>query len=116
MNYRYNRFFAPMAFLLTGLLFGCSPHDASQIQQDTHQLAKDTGKAVGGVTLATKVNTALSMHKGVDMSGLHIDTTGDGTVTLGGHVRNEEEKKTVEETAKGVTGVNKVVNNLRVAP
>ena len=116
MNSRDKRLFIPAALLLAGLLFGCNSQDASQLQQDTHQLAQDTGKAVGGVALQGKVATALSMHKGVDMSGIHIDTDSSGVVTLGGHVRNTQEKKTVVATAEGVTGVSKVVDNLRVQP
>ncbi|HLK57139.1 MAG TPA: BON domain-containing protein [Chthonomonadaceae bacterium] len=116
MNSRYSPILAPAALLMAGLLMGCSTQDSQKIEQDTQSLAHDTGKAVGGVGIQAKVVTALSTHKGVDMSGLHIDTNSDGVVTLGGHVRSEEEKQTVVETAKGVSGVTKVVDNLRVQP
>ena len=115
MVYRVKRIYAPASFLLAGLLFGCNPQDAQHLEQDTRHLAQDTGQAFGSATLATKVSTVLSLRKGVDMSGIHIDSA-DGVVTLGGHVRNQEEKKRVVDTVNGITGVDKVVDNLRVQP
>jgi len=104
------------ALLIIGLLAGCNPQDAKNLGQDTATLAKDTGQALGSATLATKVNTVLSLRKGVDMSGLHIDAK-DGTVTIGGHVRNSEEKKRILDTVDGIRGVDKIISSdLRVKP
>lgn len=97
------------------LLSGCNPQDAQHISQDTRQLAQHTGQALGSASLAGKVNMVLSLRKGVDMSGLHVEAQ-DSTVTLGGHVRNAEEKARVEETVQNIRGVDKVINNLRVQP
>ena len=104
------------ALLLIGLLTGCNPQDAKNLGQDTATLAKDTTQALGSATLASKVNTVLSLRKGVDMSGLHIDAK-DGTVTLSGHVRNSEEKKRVIDTVDGIRGVDTLLSkDLRVQP
>jgi len=101
---------------MMGLLAGCNPQDAKNLGQDTATLAKDTTQALGSATLASKVNTVLALRKGVDMSGLHIDAQ-DGTVTIGGHVRNSEEKKRVLDTVDGIRGVDKIVSkDLRVQP
>ncbi len=102
--------------LLTGLLAGCSSQDAKNLGQDTAALAKDTGQALGSATLAGKVNSVLSLRKGVDMSGLHIEAA-DSTVTISGHVRNSEEKQRVLNTVDGIRGVDKIVSkDLRVQP
>ena len=104
------------ALLMMGLLAGCNPQDAKNLGQDTATLAKDTTQALGSATLASKVNTVLALRKGVDMSGLHIDAQ-DGTVTIGGHVRNSEEKKRILDTVDGIRGVDKIVSkDLRVQP
>lgn len=100
--------------LLIGLC-GCNPQDAKNLSQDTAHLAKDTGQALGSATLAGKVNGVLSLRKGVDMSGLHVDAK-DGVVTLSGHVRNTEERRRVVETVNEIRGVDKVIDNLHVAP
>lgn len=93
--------------------FGCNPRDAGNISRDTGNLVKHTGEALGSATVAGKVNTVLSLRKGVDMSGLHIEAD-DGTVTVGGHVRNAEEKQRVLETVNNTRGVEKVIDKLRI--
>lgn len=104
------------ALLLIGLLAGCNSQDAKNLGQDTAALAKDTGQALGSATLAGKVNSVLSLRKGVDMSGMHIETK-DGTVMLSGHVRNTEEKQRVIDTVNGIRGVDQVISkDLRVQP
>ena len=93
----------------------CNPQDARNLAQDTRSIAMHTGQAVGNGGLAAQVNTVLALRKGVDMSGIHIDAAG-GTVTLGGHVRNEAEHRRVLQTVQDTRGVNSVVDNLRVQP
>ena len=68
-------------------LAGCNPEDANNLKTDTQKLGHDIVPIVSSATLATKINTHLSLHKGVDMSGLHIETR-DGTATVSGHVRD----------------------------
>lgn len=101
------------ALVLIFSVLGCNPKDASNISRDAGALAKSTAGAMGSATVAGKVNTVLSLRKGVDMSGLHIEAEG-GTVTVGGHVRNAAEKRRVLETVDGTRGVEKVVDKLRI--
>lgn len=104
-------------FLLTPLflmaLYGCNARDAGNLTQDARRLAGDSAQALGSATLAAKVNTVLSLRKGIDMSGFRVETQ-DGVVTLGGRVRSAVEKKLVRDTVDGIRGVDKVVDNLRV--
>ncbi len=95
------------------LLTGCNPQDARNLSQDLGRTAQHTGQALGNARLAASVNSVLLQRKGVDMSGLHVEAQ-DGVVTLGGHVRSAQERRIVVETVKGVRGVEKVVNNLRI--
>ena len=101
------------ALVLVLTTYGCNPKDAENISRDAGSLAKSTAGALGSATVAGKVNTVLSLRKGVDMSGLHIEAEG-GVVTVGGHVRNREEKRRVLETVDGIRGVDKVVDKLRI--
>ena len=102
--------------LMLGLVTGCNSQDAQHITQDTATLAKDTGQSLGSAALAGKVNSVLSLRKGVDMSGLHIEASG-GTVMLSGHVRNQEEKQRVLNTVDGIRGVDHIeAKDLRVQP
>lgn len=99
---------------LTALwLTGCSPQDAANLRHDTQQLGHDIGPAVTGAALVTKVTTHLALHKGVTQSGLHFDADGS-TVTVSGHVKDEHAKQTVLNVVKETTGVDKVVDKLRV--
>jgi osmotically-inducible protein OsmY len=102
--------------LLVGLLAGCNSQDAKTLGNDTAALAKDTGQALGGATLAGKVNSVLALRKGVDMSGMHIEASGS-TITLSGHVRNSEERQRVINTVDGIRGVEHIeAKDLRVQP
>lgn len=95
-------------------LAGCNSRDAGNLTSDVKDIAGHAGQAVGSTALAAKVNAALVMKKGVDMSGLHIEAK-DGVVTVGGHVRNANEKKTVLATVKETSGVDKLVDQLRIS-
>jgi len=93
---------------------GCNSQDARDLGHDAEQLGKTAGRAAGNAQLVARVGAALLQRKGVDMSGLHIEAVGS-TVTIGGHVRDEEERKRVIDTAEGVRGVDKVEDKLRIA-
>ncbi|MGV3614295.1 MAG: BON domain-containing protein [Fimbriimonas sp.] len=99
--------------LLALVAVGCNSGDAKELTQDAGRLAKTAGKAAGNAQVAIRVNAALANRKGVDMSGLHVESD-KGVVTIGGHVRNAEEKKRVLETARDVRGVEKVIDKLRI--
>lgn len=95
-------------------LLGCNKEDAQNLGDDAKSLATHAGAAISGLTLAGKVNTALALRKDVDMSGLHIEAK-DGVVTVGGHVENEKERRIVLDTVNNTKGVDKVVDELRLA-
>lgn len=99
--------------LVAAALVGCNANDAKELSQDAGKLAKTATKAVGNGQLAARVNVALANRKGVDMSGLHIEAE-NGIVTVGGHVRNAEEKKRVLDTVEDQRDVKKVVDKLRI--
>ena len=92
---------------------GCNPRNAGNLAQDVKSVSRHTGQALGSASLAAKVNTVLSLRKGVDMSGLHVDAQ-DGVVTLSGHVRNVEERRRVVQTVDGIRWVDKIVNQIRI--
>jgi osmotically-inducible protein OsmY len=115
MHNGWRTLFILSALCGSALLIGCNPQDAQNLTQDTRQLAEHTGQALGSASLAAKVNTVLSIRKGVDMSGLHVEAKG-GVVTLGGHVRNAEERRRIVDTVEGIRGVDKVVDNLHIQP
>lgn len=101
--------------LLAALFSGCNSEDARNLGQDTRNIAAHTTQALSNAQLAGRVSAELTQRKGVNMSGLHIEAK-DGVVTVGGHVRNAEEKKRVLETVNGIRGVDKVIDQLRVQP
>lgn len=94
-------------------LAGCNPTDAKELKRDATRIKATATRSLQNGQLALRVNAALADRKGVDMSGLHVDSEG-GVITIGGHVRSEKERKTVVETINGVRGVENVVDNLRV--
>lgn len=106
---------ALFALVLGVVVAGCNPEDASDLKRDAGQLQKTATRAASNATVAVKVNTAVSLRKGVDMSGLHIESKG-GVVTVSGHVRNPEEKRVVIETVTNTRGVEQVVDQLNVEP
>jgi osmotically-inducible protein OsmY len=99
------------AAALVILLAGCNPEDVNNLKSDTQKLGQDIGPMVSGATLQTKVNLHLTLHKGIDMSRLHIDTK-DKTVTVSGHVRDAGMHRRVIDTVRETTGVDKVVDKL----
>lgn len=92
-------------------LAGCSSQDAHNLEQDTRKLGHDIAPAVGGAALSAKVQTHLVMHKGIDVSGLHIESSGK-TVTVSGHVRDAGMHKKVIDAVQDTTGVDSVVDKL----
>lgn len=97
-------------------LAGCNSQDAKNLTQDTKTLASHATESLGNAGLAAKVNTILASWKGVDMSGLHLETK-DGVVTISGHVRNEAERRRIlKDVLPNIRGVDKVISkDLRVA-
>jgi osmotically-inducible protein OsmY len=99
--------------ILAILLVGCNSDDAADLKRDAGNLASTAGRAAGNAQLVARINAALLQRKGVDVSGLHIEAK-DGSVMVGGHVRDATEKKTVLETVKEIRGVERVEDQLRI--
>ena len=76
-------------------------------------LSSKTAALAFNTALAAKVGTHLSLHKGVDMSGLHIVASGT-TVTVSGHVRDAGMRKNVLSAIQETRGVDHVKDNLRL--
>lgn len=97
------------------VLGGCNATDAADLKGDAGKLAESAARSAVNASVVAKVNTALSLRKGVHMEGLHIEGEA-GTITVGGHVRTAAEKKLVLEIARETRGVEKLVDKLRVEP
>lgn len=105
-----------LALILGGfLLAGCNVTDSQELTNDAGKLAETATRSVANASLAVKVNTHLSLRKGVDMSGLRIESEG-GTVTVLGHVHTPKEKSLILTLARETRGVERVVDKLRVDP
>lgn len=78
----------------------------------THRSA---GGFVDDAAITTKVKAALAGAK--DVSALEVNvTTYRGIVELSGFVDSEAEARKAVEVARGVSGVQKVYNDMHVAP
>jgi osmotically-inducible protein OsmY len=105
-----------MLALLVGLLLvGCNATDSQELTQDVGKVAETATRSLANASLAVRVNTHLSLRKGVDMSGLRVESEG-GTVTVSGHVHTPQEKSLVLTIARETRGVERVVDKLRVEP
>lgn len=105
-----------LALVLGGLLLvGCNATDSQELTQDVGKVAETATRSLANASLAVKVNTHLSLRKGVDMSGLRVESEG-GTVTVSGHVHTPQEKSLVLTIARETRGVERVVDKLRVEP
>lgn len=96
-------------------LTACNPTDAKELTSDAGDLAETAARSAANAGVAAKVNTALSLRKGVHMEGLHIEAEA-GTVTVGGHVKTQKEKDLILEIARETRGVDKLIDELRVEP
>lgn len=105
-----------LALVLGGLLLvGCNATDSQELTEDVGKVAETATRSLANASLAVKVNTHLSLRKGVDMSGLRVESEG-GTVTVSGHVHTPQEKSLVLTIARETRGVERVVDKLRVEP
>jgi hyperosmotically inducible periplasmic protein len=67
--------------------------------------------------LAKKVRKAIASDKSLSTYAHNVKVIArDGTITLKGPVRSEEEKATLEAKATEIAGAGKVTNELTVAP
>ncbi len=109
--------------LLAGILIGCSSQQAAQTQR---QVTTQAGKSVGAMNEALKnihvndgalkvrVAAAIAEQTGANVFHISPDVH-NGVVTLNGTVPNSLIETTVLRTVRGLSGVKRVVNRLRVA-
>jgi osmotically-inducible protein OsmY len=74
---------------------------------------ESTGQYVDSAAITTKVKTAIATADGLSPFSINVETY-KGTVQLSGFVDTPEQRRRAEEVARGVEGVDKVVNNIRV--
>jgi osmotically-inducible protein OsmY len=94
---------------------GCNPTDSKDIQRDATKLAESSTRSLINASLAAKVNTALALRKGVDMTKFSVKSEA-GVVTLTGTISSRKEKLLILEMTKETRGVEKVVDKLAVKP
>jgi hyperosmotically inducible protein len=101
-------------FLLVALA-GCNAADQADLKKDASKLAESGTRSLGNAGLAAKVNTVLSLRKGVDTSTFSVESE-NGTITLKGTVSTLKAKKLVIELVRETKGVEKIIDKLIVKP
>src|SRR5690606_42056481 len=74
---------------------------------------ESTGEYIDDAAITAHVKTALIRQDEVKARNINVETF-RGTVQLSGFVDSREESRRAEETAKGVSGVKKVQNDLQI--
>ena len=78
------------------------------------QTSRSTGQALDDTAITARVKTEIAKTAGIgDAAMINIDTY-RGVVSLAGFVDTEQQRATAVEAARGVPGVNRVVNNLEL--
>jgi hyperosmotically inducible periplasmic protein len=92
-----------LAFLvLLGFFAGCQA-----------MTGRTAGENIDDTSLTTSVKTSLARDKAATLTRIDVDTV-KGVVTLNGVVPTAADKARALEVARGVNGVQKVVDNLQV--
>jgi len=130
MSLRMKTSFSKLRILGTAVILCCSFAPSWAGSQDTTPAADNTRvNRDAGITadlqkedkndreLARQIRKALMADKRLSTYAHNVKIiASNGTVTLRGPVRSEDEKAVVETKAKGVTGVADVKNEMTVAP
>lgn len=95
----------PLVFL-AGLAFSSAGCSATATRQSTGEYIDDTA-------LTAKVKTALITDETVKAFDVQVETF-KGAVQLSGFVDSEAQRSRAEQVARGVSGVNNVVNNIQL--
>ena len=105
-----------LATQLVAASFGCALITAPALSaQTTADQSKSTRKA--DRQLMQKIRKAVVADKSLSTEVHNINITSqDGTVTLRGTVKSDEEKKSIEDKATEIAGPGKVTSELAVAP
>jgi len=96
------------------------PDNTSVNKPDRQQgavTADQQGNSAADLDATKKIRASIVRDKGLSTYAHNVKViTRDGTVTLRGPVRSDDEKKSVESKAVAVAGAGHVVNELTVAP
>jgi hyperosmotically inducible periplasmic protein len=119
---RVNLRLAGIALLFgSGLLFGQEPGKSDNTgvnKRDRDQVTADQQKQNSSdVELTRKIRSSITKDKSLSTYAHNVKIISqDGTVTLKGPVRSEQESKTIESKAAKVAGAGNVKNQLDIAP
>jgi osmotically-inducible protein OsmY len=93
---------------------GSKPDNSGQ-NKDQNPTAQDQSSAKSDRQLTAKLRRAIVADKGLSMYGHNIKIiTQNGTVTLKGPVKSDEEKQKIESDAAGVVSRDSIVDQLTV--
>ena len=102
---------------------GRNGNDDAQTEQPIQDVHQDDASGVGRGSLnylrsdariRQDVCDGLASDSVVDASGIEVQVSNGGEVTLAGSVRSSDEGRRAEQCAKSVTGVKHVQNNIRI--
>ena len=121
---RVNLRLAGIALLFgSGLLFGQEPGKSDNTgvnkrDRNSDQVTADQQKQNSSdVELTRKIRSSITKDKSLSTYAHNVKIISqDGTVTLKGPVRSEQESKTIESKAAKVAGAGNVKNQLDIAP
>jgi len=82
----------------------------------TNTSTETTTQYTNGSVITTKVKSALLSASGIDSNDIKVQTEQPGVVILSGTQQNQAQINRAKNIALGVQGVNKVINNLTIAP
>jgi hyperosmotically inducible periplasmic protein len=125
-----------LGFVLAFLLVGCSKNEASKNDQpsqtadiaadnsgrnvrdrnDATKTPGDQSESEADRTITQNVRQAVTADDSVSTNGKNVKIiTNDGTVTLRGPVKSEQEKTNIGAKAQQIAGVKRVDNQLEIA-
>jgi hyperosmotically inducible protein len=112
MNQRRTAVGAAVAAVMVAMTLGaCSETDRKEARTEGRQATTQASAAVDDAAITTKVKAALLADDQVKGTQINVDTNG-GNVRLTGTVDSQAQIRRAMEVAKGITGVQKVDNNL----
>lgn len=112
MNYSTTAAASLAAALAAAVTLGaCSPAERQEAKTEGREATSQASAAIDDAAITTKVKAALLADDQVKGTQINVDTSG-GTVRLTGTVDSQAQVSRAMDIAKGVSGVQKVDNNL----
>jgi len=85
-------------------------------RDNQNKTSGDQSESEADRTISQNIRAAITADDSLSTNGKNVKIiTSDGTVTLRGPVKSDQEKTTIEAKAKQVAGVKKVDNQLEIA-